>query len=226
MKLFASMHATGTLVLMSAMLSAASFAPEASAATKEITCIGSACVGTHGDTGWSKYTTVNNGDVYRAIQWIGTAGTCYTKDADPGKNYCTYSYTKTSTGSVSWTIGHKQEFSAKINDVASWKAEFSATYSKTRTDTDTVGKNATPAIGQTVVPYSYVRRQPKKRTWTGAWIPTGSRYTCKVVFKCQKYVWDANYTFLQVNYKQSIEDNQTIEFKFYKNGTSSGLKLE
>ncbi len=166
---------------------------------------------------------VDSASLYNSIQWIGTAAQC-TKSSS---YTCSIDFTKTSTGTTTWKVGIKVVATVLFAGTGSLSTEANGEFGKTRTDTDTVGQTKKVTGGYTTVPYSYVPRKQYYRNFYGVW-QKGAKYGCGAfnAYSCYNYTWEPKTQSLVLAYYRSLEDFQTITFKTFKNGSSSGLKLE
>ena len=214
-------------LLVLALMGAAITTPITTLAAETISCrstVAKPCPASYSDPEKSSSSeVVDSASLYNSIQWIGTAAQC-TKSSS---STCSIDFTKTSTGTTTWKVGIKVVATVLFPGTGQLSAEANAEFGKTKTDTDTVSQTKKVAGGYTTVPYSYVPRKQYYRNFYGVW-EKGAKYGCGFLnaYNFYNYTWEPKTQSLVLSYYRSLEDFQTITFKTFRNGSSSGLKLE
>ncbi len=190
--------------------------------------VGSGCPDSYYDpegTYYENYYVPNT--TYQSVQWIGTGRVCTSASDANGDNVCTTTFSRVSTGSVSWKFGGKVAFTPQIKDVASLTLEANVEFNRITTDTDSITETRNIPVGYSERPYTYVLRQKVIRNYFGLW-RKGSGYGCGLfkAYTCYTYTWQPHANVLDIVYYPVSGEGQLFDFKQYANGTSSGLVLE
>ena len=178
------------------------------------------CKDSYSDPSGTKKSDVEQDGGYRAVQWIGTAFAC------ENTSTCAPNMKKESTGTVTWQFGVNLEVTAGIKDVAAYKAAATASRTVTQSDRDTIDIGTVKLKrGQSVVPYTYVYRQPYALIYSGVWLREKDSYRCGIRH-CFDYYWRQDSLVMSMAYNKALEDFQTLTYKIYTTSQGSGLKKE
>ncbi len=227
MKYHAMIPALAAAILLSMAPSKADAAFPAPGQLKTLWCYPLACPPSHYvDNEYSVAEGRQAGRYpYRAVQWVGGGYSCSvtTNNGYP----CPVAPKTSTTGTQTWQTAVGVEFTGTVKDVAALKGSWVGTNVSTVTNTvEYATPLVTVAVGQTLVPYSYVYRDPMETIYLGYWVRSGEPVTCIWIFKCQSYTFSPSFIFFRAKHDKSREIFQTVELLLYTTSQTSGLLIE